>query len=226
MEIEQKLDRDNLVVFATKENERKWLEKCSMALLKDTFSWEEHVLINNISELHMEEMIKNMDEWFSYWFEWVRLWKPTNVCHRQKIWTRWIGVPLHAWSARFFSLASAGIGAFVKMDDDAEKKTRMDFARIMLSVPYLNDINQTVRIQIDEKMYKIKVMEEYPWPGDILSPGLYDKIHEDESSWIDESRGQLPSDLDVNYVFRRNKVELEFFDEDNSVPNRTTHHNY
>ncbi|KAL8462221.1 hypothetical protein ACS0TY_033324 [Phlomoides rotata] len=244
MDIEQKLDRDNLVVFDTKENERKLLKKCSVALLKDTFSWEEHgeeiqsecgkklslcyvgdnaVLINNISDFHMDEMIKNMDEWFSYWFEWVRPWKPTNVCHRRKIWTRWIGVPLYAWIVRFFTLASAGIGALVKMDVDAGKKTRMDFAQIMLSVPYLSDINQIVRIKIDEKLYKIKVLEEYPWPGDIISSRLYDKIHEEEFSWTDESRGQLPSNLDVDSVLGRNKVELEFSGDDISVPNRTTH---
>lgn len=71
----------------------------------------------SISEKSTGEMLEDFDEWTSYWFEWVRPWRDIDVNQYRSIWTRWYGVPMHVWSIRFFSIASAKLGMFIKLDD-------------------------------------------------------------------------------------------------------------
>ncbi|KAL8465983.1 hypothetical protein ACS0TY_035191 [Phlomoides rotata] len=52
------------------------------------------VLMQIKSDRPLSEVENEMDEWLSYWFEWFRPWREEDVCHRRKIWTRWVG-----WSA-------------------------------------------------------------------------------------------------------------------------------
>ncbi|KAL8504197.1 hypothetical protein ACS0TY_022799 [Phlomoides rotata] len=143
---------------ATKED-KQWLEGCFIGLIKEDFSWESYgeetrsesgksltlrymgdnvVIINHSEEKDMKETILELDEWISHWFEWCRPWMERDVCHRRKVWTRWYGVPAHAWTPRFFKLASVNVGSFVKMDAISESKRRLDVARILISVPFLN----------------------------------------------------------------------------------------
>ncbi|KAL8466470.1 hypothetical protein ACS0TY_035523 [Phlomoides rotata] len=196
--------------FTTKEEERKWLDNCFLALLKKDFSWETHgeeiqsewgnnlkisfvgdnaVLIHNLSNIPMKELPNEMDEWLSYWFEWHRPWKEKDVCHRRLVWTRWFGVPFHAWSTRFFNLASAFLGAFVKLDAASENKSRMDYARVLVSVPFPTEARQSFSVEIDGIPFRIKVEEEYPWIHDISNEDHKTKRADEESLWSDNSNG-------------------------------------
>ncbi|KAL8499455.1 hypothetical protein ACS0TY_022425 [Phlomoides rotata] len=150
---------------ATKE-EKQWLDGCFLGLIKEEFPWEFYgeeirsesgealairhlgdniVILSNSIDKSTLEMIKDMDEWISHWFIWYRPWSEKDVCQRRKVQTRWYSVPAHVWTLRFFKLASVTVGSFVKMDSITENKRRLDAARVLIYVPYLNDVENQPR---------------------------------------------------------------------------------
>ncbi|KAL8547986.1 hypothetical protein ACS0TY_007323 [Phlomoides rotata] len=194
---------------ATKE-EKQWLEGGFIRLLKEEFSWELYgeeirsesgksltlryigdnvVIINQSEEKDTKVVIQELDEWITHWFEWCRPWREKDVCHRRKVWTRWYGVPAHAWTLRFFKLASVNVGSFVKLDAISEKKKRLDMARVLISAPYLNDVNQIFEVDIEGELFKIKIVGEFDWSQDAIDVEKkgYQIGDEDDSCWSDES---------------------------------------
>lgn len=91
------------------------------------------ILIQSSNNVPIKELIEGFDEWAEFWFDWIRPWRATDVNQHRLIWTRWYGVPIHTWSIRFFLLASAKLGLFMKLDSLSEKKERLDVARVMIS---------------------------------------------------------------------------------------------
>lgn len=118
------------------------------------------ILIQNASEKSLEESTQDFDEWFKHWFEWTRPWQPLDVNHKRLVWTRWIRVPVHAWSVRFFKNISSSLGSFIKLDALTENKSRLDQARVLLSVSFLKDVNQTFNVNIDGNIFPIKISED------------------------------------------------------------------
>lgn len=181
---------DNTVVqYESKVEEKSWLEHCYTCMLRTGIDWEEHaeemisecgncltltymgdnvVLIQSRMRNNIKELLEDWDEWIRYWFEWVRPWKPIDVCHKRLVWTRWVGVPLHAWSSSFFELVSRKLGSFVKLDERSRNKLRLDFARVLISVPYLDDVNQIISVKVDDRLFSVKILEE-------VLPNLGDK---------------------------------------------------
>ncbi|KAL8551438.1 hypothetical protein ACS0TY_000508 [Phlomoides rotata] len=118
------------------------------------------ILMQNKLEKPLSVVEKEMNKWLSYWFEWFRPWREEDVCHQRKIWTRWVGVPIHAWNERFFKIASSKIGAYIQVDENTKERLRLDVARVMVSVPWMSDSNIIFTANIDGKPFKIKVTEE------------------------------------------------------------------
>lgn len=77
------------------------------------------------------------------------------------MWTRWIGVPFQACNKCFFSLASARICRFIRMDIVTKNRLCLKNAKILLSVPFINDVNCSFMVRIDGNIFKIKVVEEF-----------------------------------------------------------------
>ncbi|KAL8537033.1 hypothetical protein ACS0TY_012283 [Phlomoides rotata] len=202
---------------ATKE-EKQWLEGCFIGLIKEDFSWEYYgeeirsesgknlilrymgdnvVIINHSEKKDTKETIYELDEWISHWFVWCRPWMEKDVCHRRKVWTRWYGIPAQAWTPRFFKLVSANVGSFVKLDAISESKKRLDVARVLISVPFLNDVNQTFDVDIEGRIFRIRIVEEFDWSQDAIEVEKqgYQSGDEDDSYWSDESTDSFMQSL-------------------------------
>lgn len=54
----------------------------------------------------------------SKWFEYIEPWSESCVGNRRLIWIKWYGIPLNAWSPRFFSLAACKFGTIALIDED------------------------------------------------------------------------------------------------------------
>ncbi|KAL8501992.1 hypothetical protein ACS0TY_021214 [Phlomoides rotata] len=142
---------DNIIKNKASDEDSKWLLDCLTGLLRNSFPWEDYheemqaecgemlklktlgddvVLIHNIYGKPFTEITKEMDDWFTHWFEWCRPWRPTDVSHKRNI------------------------------DDDTSQRTRLDRARVQISVSYLKDINQILRLKIDDSEFSIKIVEE------------------------------------------------------------------
>lgn len=172
--------RNVKVEFNTETGEREWLENCFTGHLKSGFSWKEHgeeiqgecgnrltitplggklLLIRTNSEEPIKKVIGRFDEWSGFWFDWCREWKHIDVNQNRIIWTRWTGVPLHAWNFRFFSLVSSKIGRFVEMDENTRSRKRLDAARIKISTS-LRPIEGCIECVIDGASFHIYIGED------------------------------------------------------------------
>ncbi|KAL8525192.1 hypothetical protein ACS0TY_014712 [Phlomoides rotata] len=215
--------KEKALVFNMVDDEKAWLENCWTTFLRKEFAWEENgeeiqwecgeivklcymgdnvICIKNGSKWNLQQFVKEMGDWVNHWFEWVRNWQTSDVCHRRLVWTRWFGVPLHAWNPRFFRLAGLEIGNLIKVDDATEKRDIFDFARVLLSVPYRTDINRIVSANIDGQIFQIKVAEET----------LFDVNHmvnyesEDSSLWSSEDFGSILSGPTIASVHGRSQA--------------------
>lgn len=118
------------------------------------------ILVRSTSDKSVEELVKDFDEWVTFYFEWIRPWKGIDVSQIRLIWTRWYGLPLHVWSINFLSVASAKLGLFIKMDVATEQKTSVDVARVQISTSCFVPVDRIWKIRIDGTVFSVRVVEE------------------------------------------------------------------
>jgi hypothetical protein len=75
-------------------------------------------------------------------------------------WVRCYGVPVHAWNDIFFAELAETQGRLLKIDDVTSNKERMDYARLLLAIPLVKEVNTTVQVLINNKMTNIKICED------------------------------------------------------------------
>lgn len=186
---------------------------CYVGFLKREFSWEEHadelvnecggsmilrsmggniILMQKGSNRTVKELIEDFDEWISFWFKWTKPWSNLEVNTNRVIWTRWYGVPVHAWLNHFFALACAKLGLFVKMDEFMNHNGSLEAARILISTSCFTDIDRILRIRIDGRVFPIRVVEE-------VNCSCQSKTMNPEESEDDDSDSQW-SDEDGNFA--------------------------
>lgn len=90
------------------------------------------VFIQSESERPTEIMMKGLNEWTRFWWEWRRPWEVSDVSQHRLVWTRWTGVPLQAWTDHFFSLGSSKIGKMVELHDMTKGKKMLDAAYVKI----------------------------------------------------------------------------------------------
>lgn len=150
-----------LIKYQSCESERRWLEGCYTGHLKREFQWADYVgelegecggqmklcplggnllLIQASSNIPIKDLIEGFDEWSSFWFDWIRPWRETDVNQHRLVWTRWAGVPAHVWSNKFFLMACANLGLFMKLDSILEQKIWLDEARVLLSTTIMRKL--------------------------------------------------------------------------------------
>lgn len=132
-------------------------------------------------------MLEEFDEWGAYWFDWLRPWRDIDVNYNIVIWTRWVGIPLHVWSTRFFSMVSAKFGMFIRLDESSENKSRLDFARVLISTG-LNNLNEVFEVRIDGKSFTICVTEEVCSSYSMKEVREVNSGDDSDSQWSDEEQ--------------------------------------
>ncbi|KAL6502402.1 hypothetical protein OROHE_024680 [Orobanche hederae] len=165
--------------FQSDQGDRGWISGAFVGQLRDHFPWSEFgeelrsecasilkintmgaglVLIRSDSERSTKEALAGMEEWTEFWFSWSREWTPADVCKSREVWTRWLGVPLQAWTGRFFEAACAQVGRLVKLHKNTGQKERLDVAWVFVSTG-LGKIDQTLECDIDGSRFQIRVEE-------------------------------------------------------------------
>lgn len=172
--------KQNFVGLCYKSNEelRNYLKHCFTRCLKEEFQWFEiGKLIKelcgdsvNVSHLGGELVLfrsRNQDklkledlEGFLEWFEFIRPWSEDDISNMRVVWTKWFGVPLHAWKPKIFNIVATKFGKSLKIDADIESKENLQYARVLLRTPYLKISKKVFPIEIDGKIFYINVREE------------------------------------------------------------------
>lgn len=193
------------LTFQTLDSENEWLKGAVTGYLKDQFSWEEHgeelheecagklrltnmgsnlILIQNEKEWEVREVIKGYEDWTGHWLKWWRDWRNTDVNLSRKVWTKWLGVPLQAWTPRFFRNGCASIGRMIAMHGVTEKKLRLDAAFFQI---------RSGMAQVDKVF-------------NFLIDGMNFAVRVEEVKNLELELRDLPSDMWVS------ELESEFFD--------------
>lgn len=167
------------LMFSSQEEEGEWLRGAYTGRLKDEFSWRDHgeeiqqecsgklilrdmgnhlILIQSETRGSTDQMIQGFDEWASFWLDWWKPWSAIDVNQHRSIWTRWIGVPLHAWSLRFFCLASSKFGRLEELHDVTKSRRRLDEAYVRISTS-LATIDRIMKCNIDNSHFQIRIEE-------------------------------------------------------------------
>lgn len=105
-----------------------------------------------------EAVLKGFDEWTRLWLEWWKPWVPTDVNHRRVVWTRWTGVPLHAWSKRFLTVASSRVGTMLNLHEVTKNRTRINGAYVRIDTR-LASCDRILPCKIDGRCFNIRIME-------------------------------------------------------------------
>ncbi|XP_057808640.1 uncharacterized protein LOC131023113 [Salvia miltiorrhiza] len=170
---------DEVIGFQPTEVETEWLTHSFTGFVKTEYTWEEFgeeinsecatllkisslggnlVLIQSTNNRPVKDLLTELNEWTTFWFDWVRPWSYIDVNTQRSVWTKWFGVPLQAWNSRFFEILGAKIGMVLKIHDLTKSKDRLDFAMIQISTG-LAPINKTFVCKIDGAQFKIRVEE-------------------------------------------------------------------
>jgi len=97
---------------------------------------------------------------FGMLFNNIHMWSVEDVKYERGAWVRVYGVPIHAWNVEFFKLCVMDVGRFVRADECTVDKSRIDFARILISTSNLEIVNKSSNFMIDGSLYNIKLVEE------------------------------------------------------------------
>lgn len=137
--------------FLSLEEEGKWLRGALTSKLKEEFLWKFHgedmqndcvgklilsnmgdrmVLIRSETEKTTEEDIGEARDWAVSWMEWWSPWRSTYVNQRRLVWTRWLRLPLQAWTRRFFNWACSKVGRVVEVRESTELWRNLDMAYV------------------------------------------------------------------------------------------------
>ncbi|KAL8552147.1 hypothetical protein ACS0TY_001001 [Phlomoides rotata] len=166
------------IQYTSDESDKEFLKGCYTGCLKESTFWPG--LRSKIQEICEGKMVVkylggdltllqpvhdavefgNLFEDLQEWFEFIRPWKEGDISNRRLVWTKWFGVPLHAWNPKFFNLASTKFGAIMKIDDETLFMNNLYFARILIRTPLHEIPKAPFPIAVDGKVFYIRVKEE------------------------------------------------------------------
>lgn len=108
------------------------------------------------------------------------------------MWTKWEGIPLQAWTTRFFNLGCSKFGEVVKIHDVTENKLCLDAAFIKVQIG-MEAIGSGFYCMVNGKLFVIRI-EEVNCSDEELDMKIYSYCR--PSSQSDFSEGDSWSDGD------------------------------
>lgn len=104
------------------------------------------------------ELVRGLDEWNSFCFAWCRprCYMDVNQC--RSIWTKWVGVPLHAWNQWFFGLAYSKFRRLEELHISTANRLRLVIAFARVSTG-LSSIDRLLQYRINGASFLIRVEE-------------------------------------------------------------------
>ncbi|KAK7255420.1 hypothetical protein RIF29_28829 [Crotalaria pallida] len=118
------------------------------------------VLLKALEGEDLMELVKEFEETFSNWFEYIKPWGEEDIAGYKFTGLSCAGISLHAWNDIFFSTLVSSFEIFVKADKVTKDRTRLDVARILVKTSSQEFINKVQRIMINDKIFGIRMMEE------------------------------------------------------------------
>lgn len=145
-------------------------------------------LLEDLVEGEVKALVEDERIWLGQLVKEVRKWKLEDVDPERVTWLRCYGLPYHVWNMRFFEFLSATLGIYVCSDYNISREVRMDVARIMIRTRCASVINEVLNILTNDKMFRIRMMEEAQGSVDIFSLRNLKDERDSESSHYELER--------------------------------------
>ncbi|KAG5564116.1 hypothetical protein RHGRI_000336 [Rhododendron griersonianum] len=99
--------------------------------------------------------------WLGFFFEEFRPWSPDFTIEASRtVWLNCYGVPLHVWNSDTFFSIGRNWGEPITLDDATSKGLSFSSGKVQISTNSFGVINQEVNLEVNGKLYPIRVMEE------------------------------------------------------------------
>lgn len=127
-------------------------------------------VLENLEEGEVEALVEGAADWLSRWFDEIQSWSLKKVDNKRLTWIRRYGVPVHAWSDKFLSWLIGGMGESTVLDENTAKRRTMDVARILLRVEVYDVVNSVTRVEINDELFEMKMVEDWYGPLQWVNP--------------------------------------------------------
>lgn len=101
------------------------------------------------------------EEWLGSIFESLVSWSPdaANVPRHWLVWVKLYVVSLHLWRKECLIKIVAPVGNIVEIDENIEKFSRLEFARLKIKTSSLELITHFRKIPINDILYGLRLMD-------------------------------------------------------------------
>lgn len=164
----------NRLTFSVDEVKMEWLRKCYVGHVRhvdQVFMLQEKIVAEGISSVkitpmggdlmliqphedeHFDDLLKEVGDLFSSWFESIHPWSQEDVPQARYVLVRCFGVPFHVWSADFFISIAMSFGRFVCLDKNTANMVRLDVAWMLIHTSSVETINRRLKIKINDSFF-------------------------------------------------------------------------
>ncbi|KAI8567311.1 hypothetical protein RHMOL_Rhmol02G0111300 [Rhododendron molle] len=94
------------------------------------------------------------------WFSEIKPWKGEVAMAERFVWLNCIGMLLHVWNLDSFRKIGEKWGAFMKVDESTLHCLSFTNGRVLVATEIMSTIEDSIQLDIDGILYKVKVREE------------------------------------------------------------------
>lgn len=110
-----------------------------------------------------DDDLKSLEDYTPYiskCFEDIHPWVSGSDLKERNSWLLITGVPVHAWKDDLFKVLGQQVGNPGHVDENTVKMKRLDVGIVLISTSYLQVINTTVRVKINDMLHPMRLMQD------------------------------------------------------------------
>lgn len=99
--------------------------------------------------------------WINEYFQEFKKWEETtNLQGPRLVWLNCYGVPINVWNSKSFSKLGMIWGDVILISDETIKQHSFTVGKVLVSTKCMDTINKVVSLQIKDKSYDVRIVEE------------------------------------------------------------------
>ncbi|KAK7382712.1 hypothetical protein VNO80_01727 [Phaseolus coccineus] len=167
------------------------------------------MLLTPEGETSVEDMIKENKEWLEEFFDDIRPWDNSVTVGKRRVWVRVWGIPFHLWEWSVFVSTVINIRNLLAVDEITENHDELQYARLLVSIPFVAKARSSKRMMINGTIYQICIEE------DLICCDNLKQTNKDEVSWSESFVGK---DEDVSDYDNAKELEKSMSASSKLVP--------
>ncbi|ESW08016.1 hypothetical protein PHAVU_009G011500 [Phaseolus vulgaris] len=182
------------------------------------------MLLTPEGDTSVEDLIKENKEWLEEIFDEITPWDNSVRVAQRRVWVRVWGLPFHLWEWSVFVNVVINIGNLLAVDKTTENFDELQYARVLVSIPFVAEARTSKRMMINETIYQIHIEE------DLTCCDKSNERKENEVSWSEsfvgdeecesnydnasESEKLMPTNQNMKSEFNHIGISSEIMSED------------